>query len=210
MNSSYKNKDIEYSAILESVAFSIRPKTIIEIGILDGYSLHYFINATNSINTKIVAYDIFDTFNGNHAKEDELKNKFKNHSNVEINYGDFYELHKTIMNNSIEIIHIDIANNGEIYEYAIQNYLPKLSSNGIIILEGGSEQRDNVAWMNKYNKLKIQPILEKYHKKYNIKTFGSLPSITLIAHNPVDPNPPDPLAVSAESPKSSTISTFIG
>ena len=181
MNSSYKNKDIEYSAILESVAFSTRPKTIIEIGILDGYSLHHFINATNPINTKIVAYDIFDKFNGNHAKEDELKNKFKDYSNVDIRYGDFYELHKTIMNNSIEIIHIDIANNGEIYEYAIQNYLPKLSSNGILILEGGSEQRDNVEWMNKYNKPLINPVIQKYIKNnLNIQVIGSFPSITII------------------------------
>ncbi len=180
MNSSYKNKDIEYGALLESVALSMRPKIIIEIGILDGYSLHHFINATNPINTKIAAYDIFDKFNGNHAQEDELKHIFKDHSNVEIQYGDFYELNKNIMDNSIDIIHIDIANNGDIYEYAIQNYLPKLSFNGILILEGGSEQRDNVEWMIKYNKPKIQPILEKYYQQYNIKTFGHLPSITLI------------------------------
>jgi len=34
--------------------------------------------------------------------------------------------------------------------------------------------------MIKYNKLKIQPVLEKYKDKINIKTIGKLPSITLI------------------------------
>lgn len=84
-------------------------------------------------------------------------------------------------NNSIDIIHIDIANNGDVYEYSIQHYLPKLSSSGIMILEGGSKERDEVDWMNKYNKPKIYPIIEKYSKKYNIKTFGINPSLSLIS-----------------------------
>ena len=96
-------------------------------------------------------------------------------------YGDYYELHNNIPNNSIDIIHIDIANNGEVYEYAIQNYLPKLSSKGVLILEGGSKDRDEVEWMNKYNKPKIQPIIEKYSKIYTIKNIGNHPSLTLIS-----------------------------
>jgi len=54
--------------------------------------------------------------------------------NVIINYGDFYEVHKDI--SDVDIIHIDIANNGDVFEYAIKNYLPKLSENGIMIMEG--------------------------------------------------------------------------
>ena len=181
MNSSYKNNDIDYGDLIEAIAYSIKPKTIIEIGILDGYSLTRFIDATNKDITKIVAYDIFDKFNGNHAKEDELKDRFKNNQNVQIKYGDFYELHKNIENNSIDIIHIDVANNGEIYEYAIQNYVSKLSSSGIMILEGGSKDRDEVVWMNKYNKPKIQPIIDKYSKTYTIKNIGNHPSLTLIS-----------------------------
>lgn len=182
MNSSYNNKDIDYGHLIEAVTMSINPKKIVEIGILDGFSLTHFINSTNEAYTNISAYDIFDKFNGNHANESELKERFKSYENVEINYGDFYELHKNMANNSIDIIHIDIANNGEVYEYAIQHYLPKLSSSGIMILEGGSKERDEVDWMNKYNKPKIYPIIEKYSKNYNIKSFGNKPSLTLISH----------------------------
>ena len=181
MNSSYKNNDIDYGDLIEAITYSIKPKTIIEIGILDGYSLTRFIDATNKDTTKIVAYDIFDKFNGNPAKEYELKDRFKNNHNIEIKYGDFYELHNNIENNSIDIIHIDIANNGDIYEFAIQNYLHKLTKSGIMILEGGSKERDEVVWMNKYNKPKIQPIIEKYSKIYTIKNIGNNPSLTLIS-----------------------------
>ena len=185
MNSSYKNNDINYGDLIEAITITIKPKIIIEIGILDGYSLTRFINATNQTTTKIFAYDIFDKFNGNHSNEDELKLRFKDYPQVEIGYGDFYELHKNLINNSIDIIHIDIANNGDIYEYAIQNYLSKITSSGIMILEGGSKIRDEVEWMNKYNKPKINPIIEKYSNDYSIhysiKNIGNHPSITLIS-----------------------------
>ena len=71
----------------------------------------------------------------------------------------------------------------DVYESSIHNYLSKLNDNGLLILEGGSEQRDNVEWMIKYKKPKIQPILEKYKDQMNIKTIGEIPSITLITKN---------------------------
>jgi len=183
IRSSYKNKDIDYGKLIETVTYSINPKNILEIGILDGYSLESFQKGSSK-NTVIKAFDIFDDFNGNHSNEREIKELFKQHKNVEIGYGDFFKLHEDnttkLLDNSIDIIHIDIANNGDTYDYAIKHYMPKLSPDGIMILEGGSEERDEVSWMVKYNKPKIQPILQKYNELYNIKIIGTLPSITLI------------------------------
>lgn len=175
MTSSYKN-NLNYGDLLESITFIQNPKSILEIGILDGFSLKCF--ADNSDNAKIDAYDIFDEFNGNHANKEKLIEKFKEYNNVTIQYGNFYELYK--LEDKYDIIHIDIANNGDVYEFTINHYLPKLNTNGILILEGGSEQRDNVEWMIKYNKPKIEPVLEKYNNEINIKTIGEIPSITLI------------------------------
>ncbi len=93
---------------------------------------------------------------------------------VSINYGNFYEVYKNI--NNVDIIHIDIANNGDVYEYAVKNYLPKLSDNGILLMEGGSKERDNVEWMIKYKKPQIQPII----KKYGFKVIGTFPSISIL------------------------------
>ena len=67
------------------------------------------------------------------------------------------------------------------FEYAIQNYLPKLSENGILLLEGGSIERDNVEWMNKYNKPLINPVIQKYiNDNFNIQVIGAFPSVTII------------------------------
>ena len=176
MRTSYITKDLNYGDLLESISFTKKPNNILEIGILDGYSITSFLNGYKA--TKIDAYDLSDDFNGNHSNKDYIIDKFKN-DNVSINYGDFYNLK---ISKKYDLIHIDIANNGEVYEFAIKNYLPKLNKNGILILEGGSEERDNISWLIKYNKPKIRNVIEKYSSVYKIKTYGNIPSVTIIQY----------------------------
>ena len=178
MISSYNNK-IDFGHIISTITFLKKPKTIVECGILEGYSLSKFIENSSS-NTQIDAYDIFDKFNGNHAIKDKILQQFNMYDNVNIDYGDFYDVYKKYEDKSIDILHIDIANNGDVYEFMFQNYLNKVKDNGIILMEGGSEERDNIEWMIKYNKHKIKPILDKYSQEYDIKTVGKNPSITII------------------------------
>jgi len=178
MKSSYNNT-ITYKELLEGIIFCKNPKTIIEFGILEGVSLKAFIENSNS-QCDIKAYDIFEEFNGNSANKEILLNTFSKFENVKIDYGDFYEKYKNIEDNSIDMLHIDIANNGDVLEFTIENYLQKLCDNGLLIFEGGSNERDNIDWMNKYNKTKINPIIQKYKDLYDIKIIGSIPSITLI------------------------------
>ncbi len=178
MNSSYNNK-INFGDIISSITFLKNPKKIVECGILEGYSLDKFILNSNT-DTQINAYDIFDKFHGNHAIKDKIIKQFSPHKNVNIEYGDFYNVFKLHENKSIDILHIDIANNGDVYEFMFQNYVDKLKDDGIILMEGGSEERDNIEWMIKYNKPQINPILNKYSDKFYIKTIGEIPSITII------------------------------
>ena len=177
MRTSYNKKDMTYGEFIQSIVQIANPSKIVEIGILDGYSLESFAIAAN--NAKILAYDIFDDFVGNHSNETTLKQKFDGFKNVKISYGDFYKLHDSI--NDADIIHIDIANNGDVFEHTMLNYYPKMKLGGIIMFEGGSNDRDNVEWMNKYQKNKINPVIQKYVANgYNIKIYGSFPSITVV------------------------------
>lgn len=178
MRSSYNKIDITYGELLESITKTLCPNKIVEIGILDGYSLESFVKSSSN-DTQIFAYDLFDDFNGNHSNKDEMINKFKNANNVTIEYGDFYKLHDLIDN--VDILHVDIANNGDVFQYVIDYYLPKMSKNGIVIFEGGSIDRDNVEWMNKYKKPKINDVIQKYIENgYNISIYGNFPSLTVI------------------------------
>lgn len=178
MNSSYNNK-INFGDIISSITFLKNPKKIVECGILEGYSLDKFIWNSN-LDTQIDAYDIFDKFNGNHAIKDKIIKQFNKYDNVNIKYGDFYDVYQKYDDKSIDILHIDIANNGDVYEFMFQNYVDKLKDDGIILMEGGSFQRDSIEWMIKYNKPQINPVLNKYSDKFYIKTIGEIPSITII------------------------------
>lgn len=178
MKSSYKS-NIDFGEIISSVTFLKKPKYIVEIGILEGYSLSKFINSSSK-ETKIDAYDIFDKFNGKSADKQDLEQKFHKFSNVNIKAGDFYDIYRLYPNKSIDILHVDIANNGDVFDYVFNHYIDKIKDTGIILLEGGSEKRDNVEWMIKYNKTKIQPVIEKYKDKYDIKVVGEYPSLTII------------------------------
>lgn len=178
MNSSYKS-NVDFGDIISTITFFQQPKKIVEIGILEGYSLLKFVEAS-SPNTSIDAYDIFEKFNGNHAIKDKLEQTFDQYKNISIKEGDFYKVFDLYPNKSIDILHIDIANTGDIYEYVFKNYINKIANDGVILLEGGSNERDEVEWMNKYNKPQIQPIIEKYKQDYNIKVIGDFPSMTIV------------------------------
>jgi len=66
MISSYNN-NVSFGDVLNSIVFSMNPKKIVEVGILEGFSLKRFAESSNK-DTIIHAYDIFEEFNGNHAK----------------------------------------------------------------------------------------------------------------------------------------------
>jgi hypothetical protein len=174
IKSSYKKNN--YDKIFQSICFSLNPKKIVEFGILEGYSLDSFVRYGK--NSLIEANDLFDDFPYNSANYNFIKNKFIKNTNVSIHKRDFYQSANVYEDNSIDILHVDIANTGDVFEFAIQNYLPKVR--GLMILEGGSIERDNVEWMIKYNKPKIHPVLKKYSNDVRIAVMEDFPSITLI------------------------------
>lgn len=175
IKSSYKVNN--YDKVFQSICFILKPQRIVEFGILDGYSLDSFVKYGEDV--IIEANDLFDEFPYNAADYGFVTNKYKDNSNVFINKKNFYDAVEDYEDNSIDILHIDIANNGDVFEFAIQNYLPKVS--GMMILEGGSVERDSVEWMVKYDKPRIRPILQKYSDSVRIEVIEDYPSITLIS-----------------------------
>ena len=182
LKSSYKQNSLNFGHIFQFLVGLQRPKVIVEFGILEGFSLYNFVlaGAEMSVPPSITAYDIFDEFIGNHASP-EIKEKFKEHPNVVIKKGDFFEVYKEIPDFSIDILHVDIANDGRVYEFAVNNYMRKLAPKGIMILEGGSKQRDEVAWMKKYEKVKITDFLKRSAElDFDYITMEAFPSVTII------------------------------
>lgn len=185
LQSSYNVNTLSFEHMFQTLITAVNPKLVVEFGILNGFSLQCFADLCSN-DCQIHAYDIFDKFDGNGAKREVVNNMFKQFSNIKIDELDFYEGFEKYKNNSIDILHIDIANNGDVYRFVIDKYLDKLSDNGVIILEGGSVERDNVEWMNKYNKPKINPFLKELMSKRKdliVSIIDVFPSMTLIRKN---------------------------
>jgi hypothetical protein len=176
MKSSYVKNN--FDLVFKTLCATITPKKIVEFGILDGYSLKAFIDSSGS-DCLIEAYDLFDEFPYNAADWDVINKKY-NGDNVSIHKADFYKGVKLFSDNSVDIMHIDIANDGDVYEFAIENYMKKISNGGVMIFEGGSTERDEYDWMDKYNKRKINPYLKSIENKYNITVIDNFPSLTII------------------------------
>lgn len=173
--SSYTNT-IDFCDFLAGLAHVVSPTKIVEFGILNGHSIEAMHKGAPG--ATIEGYDIFDEFNGNHANKNKLEKKFETFKNIFISFGNFYKSFESFENSSIDILHIDIANDGDVYEYAIDKYMDKIRPGGCIVLEGGTSARDSVEWMKKYNKRPIRDYLEKC--PYNYHVVGEFPGLTII------------------------------
>ena len=80
-------------------------------------------------------------------------------------------------------MHIDLSNDGNIFEYFL-NLMDLTELKGkTLIFEGGGNDRDSVEWMVKYEKKPIRPILNKFSKAHNsvqIDLIEEYPSMTIL------------------------------
>ena len=173
--SSYKQNN--YGTLFSCLTKIYKPSTIVEIGILEGYSLSCFCKAAPS-NATIRAYDIFDRFPYHHASYEKLRSSFGEEI---IQRGDFWDLHKQLKPD-IDFLHIDIANDGNIYEHCFRHYLPLVSPGGLILLEGGSQERDNYYWMKQFDKRPIRSVLNSPEwLDLNFIVLDPFPSLTIVS-----------------------------
>jgi predicted O-methyltransferase YrrM len=175
--SSYEIND--FGKDLAQLVKAINPNFIVEVGIGNGYSLKSFVDNAGH-DCDIYAVDLFDDFPFNRADYKTIRKMFHRYINIGIAKGDFFTFHENLIDNTVDIIHIDVANDGDKYEFAVENYLPKVKQGGVMLLEGGSEERDNVEWMVKYNKKKINPYLKSISKLHHITIIDKFPSLTII------------------------------
>lgn len=176
-----------YSLVFEYLCKSFSPSAVVEFGILNGYSLDCFVNNVPS-DTPIFAFDIFDSFVGNHPAQGLLVSQyaaFPNVSIIDLNFFDSLPFLKTLKQKRI-LFHIDIANNADVYKFAVESILPVFPAS-LVLLEGGSPERDQVDWMLKYDKPPINPYLETIKhtcSSHKIFSLDPYPSLTVISpHN---------------------------
>lgn len=181
VRSSYKHF-ANFGDILAGIVSAKRPmRHVAEYGILDGFSLDIF-DRFSPDDCSVEAMDIFEGFKGNRPRRQQLQERFAGRPKVQIREADFYNASRDLRDNHYDIIHVDIANNGSVFASAVEQLVPKLAPDGILLLEGGSPERDQVAWMIEYQKPPILPVIEKLQSSglYDVTVLGSFPGLTMV------------------------------
>lgn len=186
MHSSYKENN--YGLVFYSLVRCLKPLRCIEIGTLEGYSTLFIAAALkdNDNDGHLCAYDLWEDYEHRHVSQNVTQ------ANIDIMLlQDYVTLTKMnayyVMerwpDDRIDFIHVDISNDGEIFDRFLREAAPKLISGGILIFEGGSVERDAVDWMDKFNKPKIQHVIESHRLMsepiYDIVVIEPFPSITI-------------------------------
>ncbi len=155
----YQNPDIESSYAehdlgkdLYEAVLKHKPKKIIEFGCLYGYSTIAMAMALEELRQgKIIVYDLFDKYQYKHSTKkvtQENINKYGLQKYVELKDMDFEKWLKNP--EPFDMMHFDISNNGEKLEHLYGAVKPFIDQGAMVYFEGGTKERDNIDWMNKY------------------------------------------------------------
>lgn len=186
MISSYSQNNI--GEIIYNTILAFPPGIAVELGVLQGYSTYHIASAFKFLdlqNTILDAYDLWDDYPYNHGDLESVQrmlylsdlSRF-----VKLYKEDAFLVPDNYRDKSIDFLHIDISNTGDIFNYMIEKWTPKLRHCGILVFEGGSEERDKVDWMIKYNKKPIRPEINSnkiFNENYIYGTYEIFPSLTI-------------------------------
>lgn len=153
--SSYKENDLGrtfYDLVLEH-----RPKKIIEFGVLFGYSTVCMAMALDELGEgHIWANDLFEEYPFRHSTMEETQKNIDAYGvskYVTLQKNNFEEWIKNP--EQFDMLHVDVSNKGDTIERLYDAVKDRISQGAIVVFEGGTEERDQVEWMVKYNCKKI-------------------------------------------------------
>ena len=164
------------ASILSVICFSHRPKKIVQFGSGNGLILDSLISSSE-LDCDILVFDLFDD------KRFKFLTENVPDRNTVIEKGSIFDSSHKLEDNSIDLLFVDIGNDGQTYEYVVSEYMTKLTKYGVIVLEGGSSERDQVQWMTSFGKKAIKPFLTSLNTKYSncdYLTISTWPSVTII------------------------------
>ena len=173
--SSYE--DNNYGELFYSLMRIYQPETVVELGTKAGYSAYHMARALEANGKgQLNCYDLWE-------HEAMYKVACKNLKGfekiVQLNRRDEIgvdKIHKTV-----DILHVDLGNQGGILERVIPNWIDKTSQ--LIIIEGGSIERDKRSWMINLKKIPIRNWLKDFSRRradIEYFTIEPFPSLTII------------------------------
>ena len=143
-----------------------KPKVIVEFGVLFGFSTVCMSQALRDLNNggKIYAFDLWEKSKYNHGQTielvDDILKEYELQDFVKLDYGGSADCLSDIKD--VDLIHIDINNDGDRLMNFITDIKNKHKVNCDILFEGGIIERDNCWWMNEFKKTPINHLRNNF------------------------------------------------
>lgn len=178
-HSSYEENN--YGELFYSLIRIYKPIKVVELGTKAGYSAYHIARGLkDNGNGSLDCYDLWEKYPFNSVpKSTAEKNLKKFRDIISLTLKDAIGIEKSY--ETVDILHVDISNEGEILEKIIPYWIDKVRQ--LIIVEGGSSERDKLKWMIKYKKVPIASWLKRFSRKrgdIEYLTIEPFPSVTII------------------------------
>jgi hypothetical protein len=191
MRSSYRTNN--FGLLFTQTVLLRMPKTIVDLGVLNGYSTVHLATGAKHLSesmgcdSHVYAYDLFIGYEYKHGVKECVVRETERYDlqdYVTVKEMDAFEAYKEFEDESVDLIHLDISNDGDKIKKFLEVWNSKVNPYyGIVLLEGGSEERDNITWMVEYNKPSIRQELFSnsiISSEYNIFIYNQFPSVTML------------------------------
>ena len=190
MYSSYSKNNFE--GIIHNTVIAFPPSIAVELGVLEGYSTVAISKALcllkemNGSAGHLHSYDLWEDYPYRHSTQSEVQKTIDKSSLSEfvtLYKKDAFIVHEDYNDKSVDLLHVDLSNSGDIFNDILEKWTPKMRHCGLILFEGGSEERDNIDWMKKYNKKPIRPEINRnrlLQENYIYGTYSIFPSMTVM------------------------------
>ena len=178
--SSYR--DHGYGYLFYALAWVLRPKRCVEIGVFHGFGLLTVDAALrdNDFGT-VIGFDLFESYAYSHGHHAEVQDSI-----AALGLGRWAMAVQAEAESisqrfdEVDYLHVDISNDGQIFGWMFDEWAPKVTQ--IMIFEGGAAERDRVPWMIDYNRVPIGEALDERRRRqtdWQIVVPRPCPSVTL-------------------------------
>ncbi len=181
MRSSYIQNN--YDDVFFAIMRAFQPINCVELGVLDGFSSYHIARGLVANGRGILnSYDLFDDYKYKHGDREEVSRLLQGLP-VNLHKKDAYAVSDEYPEASVDLLHVDISNNGDTFDKIMEQWDPKLVQGGIILFEGGTQERDEIEWMVKFGFRPIKPAIEQnkiVEAKYIFGTYLKFPGLTML------------------------------
>tara|TARA_R110002012_G_scaffold251014_1_gene428956 strand:- start:3009 stop:3542 length:534 start_codon:yes stop_codon:yes gene_type:complete len=174
MESSYKENNLD--KVIYDLVTQLRPKKVVEVGTLEGYSAVAIGTALKDLGAgHLDVYDLFEEYQYKHSTLSNVQKNIDDHG-----LQDYVTLHQGSLEDwlgkeeDFDLLHVDISNDGNTVRTVLKAVEESLKNGATCIFEGGSEDRDEIDWMIRYNHPPINPVVKEYKGRLLTHLFPSI------------------------------------